>query len=94
MEWSPAGEHSVLCTAREGHGSATVDGRVFVCGGAGDDGDLLDTVEVLDEPRATWSIVTSMQLPRGGLLFPHYRACTDPTHSRSLSPQPSPNWLH
>ena len=42
-------------TAREGHASAAVDGKLYVFGGCDKDGGSLNTVEVYDPASGSWA---------------------------------------
>ncbi len=59
--WTPL---TPMPTARGAHGAAVVDGRVYLVGGVGADGDLLAEVDVYDIGAGTWSRGPALPAPR------------------------------
>lgn len=58
---------SPLPNARGGHGAALVDGSVYLVGGVGADGELLETVDVYDASEDAWSTAEPLPTPRDHL---------------------------
>lgn len=61
--WSKSADLNV---ARYDFASAEVDGKVYVVGGYGMDGNSLSSAEVYNPETKTWSIIESLRCPRWG----------------------------